>query len=126
MNNMSDKYDYGYQKDSGARGGCSYVGKAPAVNTICEAEGMTFRMVGTTYQILADGEVFYFSKNKKEAEAMFMDFAGLTKGKFAKACEAYAAKKLADTEAAAKKLAEDLKKNTDRAVFLRACERAAA
>lgn len=91
MNNMSNSYDYGYQRPNGAKGLGEYSNKMPTINVICVADGVMLRKVEksfvTSYEILADGEVFFRSANQKEAERMYLDFSGISKQKFAKLCE---------------------------------------
>ena len=89
MYENDNKYDYGYNEGSKARGCGHYEQKAydPKVTTIAEAEGFTLRTiesVGTKYEILWDGEVLNRYPSLKTAEAFFIDFTGITKGKYNK------------------------------------------
>ena len=65
-----------------------YSGKAPTVKIICSVNGTTLRSVekstSTVYEIICDGEVYNRTTNRREAEALYLDFADLTRGKFNK------------------------------------------
>lgn len=85
---VNDSHDYADNEHS-ARGCGAYESKAyaPTITTICEAEGFTLRTVesvGIRYEILWDGEVLNRYPSLKTAEAFFIDFAGITRGKFNK------------------------------------------
>ncbi len=71
-----------------AHGSGSYFGKAPTVKIICSVNDTTLRAVekstSTVYEILCDGEVYNRTANRREAEALYLDFADLTRGKFNK------------------------------------------
>lgn len=86
MDKNSEKYDYGYQQESKARGLGTYVGRAysPEIKTICKVNGFELRVVGTRYEILWDGELLNRYPSLKEAEVFFIDFADLTRGKYNK------------------------------------------
>ena len=59
----------------------------PTIKTIAEAEGFTLRSiesVGVKYEILWDGEILNRYPSLKTAETFFIDFAGITKGKYNK------------------------------------------
>ena len=78
-------------KDIEATGktGGAYVGKAynPTIKTICKAndfELRTVESVSVKYEILWDGEVLNRYPNLKTAETFFIDFAGITRGKYNK------------------------------------------
>ena len=108
-----------------AHGAGSYVGKAPTIETVCEANGMTLKAVRgetvTRYEVICEGELFSRSTNKTEAETLFMDFAGIGKAKFKKLCEAKAAEKAKAEAEAVKKLAEAIKAKKPEAIFKQAC-----
>ena len=59
----------------------------PIIKTIAEAEGFILRSiesVGVKYEILWDGEILNRYPSLKTAETFFIDFAGITKGKYNK------------------------------------------
>ena len=89
MNNMSDKYDYGYNKREATRGCGTYVNRAyaPTITNICEVDGILLRTVESLtvkYEILWDGKVLNTYPNLKTAETYFIDFAGITRNKYNK------------------------------------------
>lgn len=86
MDKNSEKYDYGYQQGSKARGLGTYVGRAynPEIKTICKVNGFELRVVDTRFEILWDGELLNRYPSLKEAEIFFIDFADLTRGKYNK------------------------------------------
>lgn len=89
MDKNSEKYDYGYDSGSCARGLGVYVGKAyePTITVLCEVEGMVLRAIkglSDKYEILWDGELLNRYPNRKTAETFFIDFAGITKAKYNK------------------------------------------
>lgn len=108
-----------------AHGVGAYIGKAPTIETVCEAEGMTLKAVKgatlTRYEVICEGELFSRSNNKAEAEALFMDFARISKAKFKKLCAEQTAKQEAALALAAKKLAADLEEKKPQAIFKAAC-----
>lgn len=82
-----------YQVSNGrtvARGNGEYtnVPYNPTIKTIAEANGIELRSiersVGTIYEIRWDGEVLNKYPNLKNAEAYFIDFAGISKAKYNK------------------------------------------
>ena len=60
----------------------------PTITTIAEANGVELRSVertvGTVYEIRFDDEVLVKYPNLKNAEAFFIDCAGITKAKYNK------------------------------------------
>ena len=59
----------------------------PIITTLCEANGFelrTIESVGIKYEILWDGEILNRYPNLKTAETFFIDFVGITKGKYNK------------------------------------------
>ena len=91
MNNMNDKYDYGYSEGNGLRAkSCGhYEQKAynPTVITVCEFGDLMLRIVkayDTKYEILWNGELFNRYSTFKIAEKFFIDLTGLTQKKYSK------------------------------------------
>ena len=87
MNNMSDKYDYGYQEGNGARGMGSYTSKPAVVEILEERDGFVLQRTNnshtgkTTFKLIWDGECISMMDSEKEARAMFEDFAPKPKRK---------------------------------------------
>ena len=114
--NYSDSYttashDYAESKRE-AFGLGTYTNKAYAVAIIpiAEDDGILLRSCGKKYEILFDGEVNNRFTSLSEAEAMFRDFTGLSKPRYAKVKDAMAAKVKAATEAEARKIAVEAAK----------------
>ena len=103
-------------------GAGEYTNKPPVIDVICVGDEMMLRSVktsfGTTYEIFCDGELFCRSKDKREAETMFMDFLGISKAKFVKLCAKTEADKIAketakkEVEARAKASKKEKEKQT--------------
>lgn len=70
--------------------GCGYYEQNaynPIIKTIAKVEGFELRTVesvGVKYEILWDGEILNRYPSLKTAEAFFIDFTGITKGKYNK------------------------------------------
>ena len=82
---MSEDYD----PTKRAKGCGFYQQKAynPIIKVICEFEHLTLRSVESSkvqYEILWEGEVLNRFATVKVAESYFIDFAGITKGKYNK------------------------------------------
>lgn len=83
MNNMSNKYDYGYNKREATSGCGTYIGKPAVIEVLESRDGFELRksMNANTgkpvFKILWDGECISLLNNEAEARAMFLDFAPL-------------------------------------------------
>lgn len=80
MNNMSDKYDYGYNKGSEAHGVGAYVGKPAEMIVIAASGDFILKQVGvnlsgdTIFKLFWDGVCISTIYNQVEALALFADF----------------------------------------------------
>ena len=95
MNNMSDKYDYGYQSNERKEHSCGVykqVAYNPEIKEICKVDDLVLRTVKTSvstkFEILDRGTLINRYPSLKVAESFFIDFAGITKGKYKKLCAA--------------------------------------
>lgn len=94
MNNMADKYDYGfnYNEDNNLRinscGAYKQVAYNPEIKIFCEVNNCILRMVKTSiktkFEILINGELINSYPSEKIAIDFFVDFAEITKGKYKK------------------------------------------
>ena len=91
MNNMSDKYDYGYQSESHEARGLGYYEQKPynpEIKIVCKVEELVLRTVTTSiatkFEIVDHGTLLNRYPNLKTAESFFIDFAGITKAKYKK------------------------------------------
>ena len=89
MYENDNKYDYGYNEGTQARGCGTYDQKAynPIIKTVAKINGFelrTIESVGVKYEILWDDEVLNRYPSLKTAETFFIDFAGISKAKYNK------------------------------------------
>ena len=89
MYENDNKYDYGYNEGTRARGCGAYDQKAynPTIKTVAKINGFelrTIESVGVKYEILWDDEVLNRYPSLKTAETFFIDFAGISKAKYNK------------------------------------------
>ena len=91
MNDMSDRYDYGYKSNEPeAKGLGTYkqVAYNPEIKVLCKIDDLVLRTVKTSiatkFEILTDGVLLNRYPNQKTAEMFFCDFAGITKAKYKK------------------------------------------
>ena len=91
MNNMSDKYDYGYRSDEHSAKGCGYYEQKaynPEIKILCVVDALVLRTVKTSvatkFEIVDHGTVMNRYPNQKTAESFFCDFAGISKAKYKK------------------------------------------
>jgi hypothetical protein len=81
MNNMSDKYDYGYNKREATSGCGSYSGKPAVIEVLESRDGFELRKYPNSstgrasFKILWDGQCISLLDDEKEARNMFLDFA---------------------------------------------------
>lgn len=81
---MYANFNGGYSEKASACGNGMYVGKAYAgtTTTLYNVNGVEMREtvdIRTTYKIYLDGEYMNSFSDRKVAETMFIDFAGITK-----------------------------------------------
>ena len=89
MYENDNKYDYGYNEGTQARGCGDYTQKAynPTIKTVAKINGFelrTIESIGVKYEILWDDEVLNRYPSLKTAETFFIDFAGISKAKYNK------------------------------------------
>ena len=89
-NNNRNSAEYDNSRVEVVSSGKKYVGVAynPTVTIICNTGEFILQTIATSvktkYEILWDGDVLNTYPSLKIAETFFMDFAGLTKAKYAK------------------------------------------
>lgn len=69
-------------------GSGEYTNKPPVVKVLCFINDVMLRAVEmstrTVYEIVYDGDIFSRSSNLREIEAMYLDFADITRAKYNK------------------------------------------